>query len=182
VESITRQLEDVAETASDIIKFLNSKDDYELEELRISDRTTTILEVKKMITNKNLILQLQEKCNNVNNIVQRFFNKIEPLVSKGLPSMMVINDKLMPIEDYVKKLTELGTHAASMAKIKGLVTPVLIVKPLRDSFFILVEIKHIFLVKPTFTKYTEMDEIYRRVTNISIPDNKRWEELTDLIN
>ena len=95
--------------ASNIIKFLNSKDDYELEELRISDRTATILEVKKIITKRNLNLQLQENCSNVNNMVQRFFNKIEPLMSKDLPSMMVINEKLMPIEDYVKTLTEVGT-------------------------------------------------------------------------
>ena len=170
------------ETASDIIKFLNSKDDYELEELRISDKTATILEVKKIITKKNLTLQLQEKCSNVNNIVQRFFNKIEPLVSKGLPSMMVINDKLMQVEDYVNNLIEVGTHAVSISNIKGSTTPALIVKTLRDSFFILDEIKHIFLVKPTFTKYTEMDEIYRRVTNISIPDKKRWEELENLLD
>ena len=86
--------------------------------------------------------------------------------------MMVINDKLMPIEDYVKKLIEVGTHAASVANIKGSATPALIVKTLRDSFFILDEIKHIFLVKPIFTKYTEMDERYWRVTNISILDKK----------
>ena len=43
---------------------------------------------------------------------------------------------------------------------------------LRDSFFILDEIRHIFLVKPTFTKYTEMDEVYKRVTKLSIPDKK----------
>ena len=170
------------ETASNIIKFLNSKDDYELKELRISDRTAIILEVKKIITKKNLTLQLQGRCNNVNDIVQRFFNKIEPLVGKVLPSMMVINDKLMQIEVYVKKLTGVGTHATSVANIKGLATPALIVKKLRDSFFILDEIKHIFLVKPTFTKYTEMDEIYRRVTNISIPDKKLWEELTNLLD
>jgi len=60
------------ETASDIIKFLNYKDDYELEKLRISDRTTMILKVKKIITKKNITLQLQDKCRNVNSIVQRF--------------------------------------------------------------------------------------------------------------
>ena len=76
----------------------------------------------------------------------------------------------------------MGTHAASVANIKGSATPALIVKTLRDSFFILDEIKHIFLVKPTFTKYTEMDEIYRRVTKISIPDKKLWEELTYLLD
>jgi len=56
VESITRQLEDMPEAAFDLIKFLNSKDEYEPEELRISDKTVTILEVSKIITKKNLIL------------------------------------------------------------------------------------------------------------------------------
>lgn len=92
-------------------------------------------------------------------MVQRFFNKIKPLINNSLPSMMVINDKLMLIEDYVKKLTEVGTHATLIANIKGSTTPTLIVKILRDCFFILDEIKHIFLVKSIFTKYTEMDEI-----------------------
>jgi len=85
VETISKQLEDMPEIASDIIKLLNSKDSYELEELGINDRTATILEVKKIITKKNLILQLKEKCSSVNTIVQRFFSRIEPLTSKGLP-------------------------------------------------------------------------------------------------
>jgi len=125
------------EIASDILKFLNSKDNYKLEELGISDRTITILEVKKIITKKNLILQLQEKCSNVNTIVKRFFSRIEPLTSKGLPSMLVINDKLMPIEDYVQKLAEVVKHAALVSKIRGSATPALIVNTLKDTFFIL---------------------------------------------
>lgn len=86
------------------------------------------------------------------------------------------------IKDYVKKLTEVGTHVTSISNIKGPATPALIVKTLRDSFFILDEIKHIFLAKPTFTKYTEMDGIYKTVKKISIPDKKHWEELTDLLD
>ena len=131
---------------------MNSKDSYELEELGINDRTTTILEVKKIITKKNLILQLEEKCNNVNVIVQRFSSRLEPLISKGLPSKLVINDKLMPIEDYVLKLTKVGTNATSVSNIRGAATPRVVLNSLRDSFFILNEIKHIFPVKPTFTK------------------------------
>ena len=41
--------------ASEIIKFLNSKESYELEELGINDRTTNILEVKKIITKNQLL-------------------------------------------------------------------------------------------------------------------------------
>ena len=61
MESITKHLEDMQEIAFDIIKFLNSEDDYEIEELRISDKTKMILEVKKIITKKNLTIHLQEK-------------------------------------------------------------------------------------------------------------------------
>jgi len=78
VETISKQLEDMPEVASDIIKFLNSKDNYELEELGINNRKTTILEVKKIITKKNLILQLKEKCSSVNTIVRRFSVGLNP--------------------------------------------------------------------------------------------------------
>ena len=70
IEIIWKELEDTPEVATQIIKFLNSKDNYELEELGIDDRTTTILEVEKINTKKNLILQLDEKCRNVNTIAQ----------------------------------------------------------------------------------------------------------------
>lgn len=160
METITKVLEDMLETFFDIIKFLNSIYGCELEEVSISDRIVAILEVKKIITKWNLTLQLHEKCNNVNTIVQRFFNGIEPLTIKGLLSMIVINDKLMPIEDYVQKLIEGEKHAALVWNIRGSTTPALIVNTFRNTFFLLNETRHIFLVKPTFTKYTKIDEVY----------------------
>ncbi len=62
IETISNQLEGKLEIAS-----------YELNELGIDDRTSAILEVKNIITKKDRILWLEEKCNNVNVIVQRFF-------------------------------------------------------------------------------------------------------------
>ena len=96
--------------------------------------------------------------------------------------MLVINDKLIPIEDYVRKLTEVGTNATLVSNVRDAATPRVVLNALRDSFFILDEIRHIFPLKPTFTKYTEMVEVYRRVTKLSIPDKKHWEELTDLLD
>jgi len=110
--------------------------------------------VKKIITKKKLILQLEDKCSSVNVIVQCFFNRLEPLTSKGFPSILVINDKLMPTEDYVQKLAEVSTIAAIVSNIRGATTPRVVLNALRDTIFILNEIRHIFLVKPTFTKYT----------------------------
>jgi len=73
IETISNQLEDMREISTDIVMFLNSQDNYELQELGIDDRTSTILEVKRVITKKNLILQFEEKCNSANVIVQNFF-------------------------------------------------------------------------------------------------------------
>jgi len=41
--------------ATNIIRFLNSKSKYEMEEVGVSDRTSTILEVKKVLTKRNVI-------------------------------------------------------------------------------------------------------------------------------
>ena len=65
--------------ASEIIKFPNSKNKYELEELGIADRTETILEVKKVISKRNLMIQLEEKCQTMELAVNRFLNKFDVL-------------------------------------------------------------------------------------------------------
>ena len=51
----SEKLGEIPTEASNIIKFLNSMSRYELEEVGISDRTATILEVKKVLTKMNLI-------------------------------------------------------------------------------------------------------------------------------
>jgi len=98
--------------------------------LGIDDTTTTILELKKVITKKNLILQLEKKCSSVNVIAQHFFSRLEPLTNKGFPSIFFINDKLMPIEDYVHKLIEVKNSAATVSNIKGTTTPRLVLSAL----------------------------------------------------
>jgi hypothetical protein len=47
--------------ANEIIGFLNSKRREELEALEIEDKTETILEVKKVLTKRGLMLQLEER-------------------------------------------------------------------------------------------------------------------------
>ena len=82
------------ETTNNIIRFLNSKSRYELDEIGLEDRTSKILEVKKVLTKKNLVIHLEKKCRNLEIVVSRFFNIIEPLTKRGLPSLFLINDKL----------------------------------------------------------------------------------------
>ena len=104
--------------AIEIIKFLNSKTREELEDLKIEDRTETIIEVKRVLTKRGLMLQLEEKVQAMDIGVQRFFSKIEALQKKGLPGLRVINDKLMTLSDYKKKLATMAKDSSKLGNTR----------------------------------------------------------------
>lgn len=61
IENTKVDLEHRPEEAQNIIKMLNSKTKEELEHLSIPDRTTTVMEVKRILTKNNLMIQLENK-------------------------------------------------------------------------------------------------------------------------
>ena len=75
-----------------------------MEQLHIEDRTTTILELRQIMTNKNLMQGLERRCQSMQEDIDEFMEKFGILQSKGIPSPLVINDKLMIQDDYVNKL------------------------------------------------------------------------------
>jgi hypothetical protein len=181
IEIIKEELGENPTEATDLIRFLNSKNKQELEELEIEDRTETILEIKKVLTKKGLMLQLEEKCQVMDIGVQRFFNKFEVLNKKGLPGLLVLNDKLITLPDYNQKLKTVAKDNSKFAGIQGSITGKAFLETLQFDLNIQHEIKHIFITKPTFSKYTEVDEIYRKLLKISIPSKKRWDKLCELL-
>ena len=50
--------------------------------------------------------QVEEKCGNMNIAITNFMVKFEILRQRGLPNILIINDKLMPQEDYNKKIRD----------------------------------------------------------------------------
>lgn len=123
---------------------------YEFKELGVADITETILQVKKVLTKNNFTVQLEEKCHNLELIVKIFFNRIEPLAKKSLPSLFVINDKLMTREDYVKRLKDIAKDVVNLSEIRGSVTGKSMLDAINNPIFIEHELKHVFTVKPTF--------------------------------
>jgi len=116
------ELGDMLEEATRIIIFLNSKNKYELLELEIADRTGTILEVKRVLTKINLMLNLEDKCQTMQLAIDRFMVKFEVLRKKGLPNPLVINDKLMPQEDYNRRIREVARDQVNTSSVKGMPT------------------------------------------------------------
>jgi chromosome segregation ATPase len=122
IEKIRSELGEMPTQANEIIKFLNSKTKEELEELRIEDRTETIFEVKRVLTKRGLMLQLEEKVQAMDLGVQRFFSKIEALQKKGLPGLKVINNKLMTLPYYKKRLADVAKDSSKFSGIEGSIT------------------------------------------------------------
>jgi hypothetical protein len=127
------------------------------------------------------MLQLEEKVQNMDIGVQRFFGKIEALQKKGLPGLMVLNDKLMTLPDYKQKMATMAKDSSKFSGIQGTITGKAFLETLQPDINIQHEIKYIFIIKPTFSKYTEVDEVYRRLLKVTIPSQLRWEELCNLI-
>jgi hypothetical protein len=181
IEKIREELGEMPIEATEIIKFLNSKTREELEELKIEDRTETILEVKRVLMKRGLMRQLEEKVQTMDAGVQIFFNKIKTLQKKGLPGMRVINDKLMTLVDYKKKLATVAKDSSKFSGIQGSITGKAFLDALQLDISIQHEIWYIFIIKPTFSKYAKMDEVYRKLLKVSVPSHLRWEELCNLI-
>ena len=77
-----------------------------MQELDIANRTGTILEVKMVLTKRNLMMNLEDKFQTMQLAIDRFMVKFDVLRQKGLPNPLVINEKLMPQEDYNKRIKE----------------------------------------------------------------------------
>ena len=89
-----------------MINFLNSRNRHQQEQLEIEDKIATILEIKKVLTKRNLMLNLEKRCHSIRTDIDSFMLKYGILREKGLPSPLVINDKLMTYEDYNERLNK----------------------------------------------------------------------------
>ena len=97
--------------------------------------------------------------------IDRFMVKFELLRQKGLQNPLVINDKLMTQEDYNKKMREVARDQVNTSSMKGIPIGKLLYQTFENLFYLQHEVKHLFINKPTFAKYIEVDEIYRKMHN-----------------
>ena len=81
--------------------------------------------------------------------------------------------------DYVKKLQGIATNAVNISNIKCSITRKALQEAINNQIYIEHELKHVFLVKPSFSKYTDADEVYQRLTKIKIPEGEVWSDLGD---
>jgi len=62
---------------------------------------------------------LKEICETLDQGLNRFCNRIKALIRKGLPSIYVINDKLITQEDYALNMKEMARRSIKVSGIMG---------------------------------------------------------------
>ena len=90
--------------ANRLIHFLNYRNREQLEQLGIPDRIGTILEIKRVLTKRTLMQNLEKRCQDMQVEINSFMERFIVLKNKGLPSLLGNNDWLMKHTDYVHKL------------------------------------------------------------------------------
>lgn len=66
MEGVIRSLGQMPREARTLIKILNSKTKDELADFEIADRIETILEGRRVLSKRNLLVQLENKCKHCN--------------------------------------------------------------------------------------------------------------------
>lgn len=103
IEIIKVDLEHLPKEYQKIIKLLISKTE-ELEDMNIPDRTTMVMEVKRILTKRILMIKLENKCKYLELQVRRFNRKFTLLQEKGMPTLRNSNGNLIPLENYQEQL------------------------------------------------------------------------------
>ena len=84
-------------------------------------------------------------------------------------------------KDYDQKIRAYAKEQVNKPLPQGSPSGKVVLQYFENLFFLQNEIKHIFIVKPNFSKYTEADESYRKLKNMKIPTAEQWQELTNLM-
>lgn len=167
--------------ATALIRVLNSKTKQELEEFEIADMAETILEVRRVFTKRNLMLKLENKCHNLEANIHKLHRKFNVLNQKGLPGLKGIGDNWVKLDDYQHMLYSLARDKSKFFTITGTITGKKFMEGLKFDLLIKHEIKSLFVIKPTFQKYFEVDETYKRLIKFSTPDEDRWDQICQLL-
>lgn len=123
------------------------------------------------------MLQLDNKCHNMESNIQKFYRKFNVLNQRGLPRLLGNGDKLISLDDYHQKLYTIARDKSKFVDIKGSITRKAFMEALDFDLFIKHEIKHLFIIKPTFQKYIEVDETYRKLVKFVIQSEDQWDKL-----
>jgi len=163
---------------------LNTRTKQQLAALGIEDRTSTVLEIKRVFIKRTLMQNLERKCTDMLVDINNFRAKFQALMDSGLPSPALSDDQIMDLETYVK---EISAHAKNTVDCSTSVpsstvpTGRSIYDRIRNLYDLEHEIRYLFPYEPTFYKLTEADETLRKLRRTMIPEDSWWKDLLEIL-
>lgn len=114
-----------------------------------------------------------------------FVTKITTLHGKGLPSLVTSAGRLLPHEQYAKRVNNYATNqiTASGSSSEGAGPPSgqELYDKLENLFFIDHEIKHLFEVPPNYYKYKEADDPLIKMQRHQMPTEDWWRNMIETL-
>lgn len=144
----------------------------------ITNRTDTILLVKRVLTLRNHVQTLDKRCQEMQTEVNIFIEKITTLYNRGLPSLVTSAVRLLSHENYGKRVDTYATNqitaAASTSEETGPPSGQSLYNKIENLFFIANEIRHLFEVPPNYYKYIEADQTLGIILRHQLSTQEWW--------
>ena len=173
------------EQANRLIHFLNTHTRDQLAALDIQDRTDTILKVKKLLTMRNFVQTLERKCQEMQAEISTFKEKFAMLQSKGLPSLLTKNGRLLTHEQYAYRVNTYVSNqiTASSNNSEDTSPPFghILYDKLENLFYIENEMGHLFEVQPNYYRYIEADETLIKLQRHQLPTDQWWGSMLEVL-
>jgi len=178
-------LGNMPEVVNRMINVLNNKTSAQLATMGISNRTETILLIKRALTLRNLVQTLERRTHEMQTDINRFMTKFVALQNRGLPGLLNSAGRLLTHEQYAKSVNTFATNQIaerpSTSEEIGPATGQSLYNRVEDLFFIMNEIKHLFDTPPNFYKYSEADETLDAILRHQLPTQEYWTQMIQLI-
>ena len=113
--------------------------------------------------------------------ITKFLEKYTMLRRAGILDIHVFNDKLMNQKESDKKIRDHSKEQVNKPLPQGSPTAKVVLQYIEDLFFLQHEIKHLFVIKPNFSKYIDANENFRKLKSVKIPNAEQWQNFTDLL-
>jgi len=185
IQKARNLLGQMPEQANGLIHFLNTKTSEELASLDIKDRIGTILTIKRVLTMRTLMQNLERKSQDMQVEVNSFVERFAVLHERGLPSLLGNNECLLRQVEYTHRLNkhvvdQINASSSTSAE-KTLPSSQTLYNNLENLFYIEHEVKHLFSVQPNFYRYTDADETLRKLQRHQLLEQQWWQSMLEIL-
>ena len=169
VKNTFQELGNIPKKTTKIIKLLNSKSNEELSKKGIKNRTNMVMDIENVFTKRSRIQQTCNKLIPLQSNVEYLSILYKKIIEKGLPECWDKNGNLFSLQNYHKFLIKAKEDTNKYRGITGMLKGPIIVDLLDEDFLLLWQLRNLFVITPTYERYTEVDISYNKMMNLKYP-------------